>query len=86
MPTAWTVSLGEATEQLAERDNVSRKEQDAFAARSHQRAQRAWDRGFYDAQVVTVTGVDLTRDESIRPDTSEETLSALNRSSGPTAP
>ena len=31
MPGAWTVSLGEATEQLREREQVSREDQDAFA-------------------------------------------------------
>lgn len=77
MPAEWTVSLGEATEQLREREGVSREEQDAFALRSHRRAVEAWDRGFYDDQVVAVPGVDLDRDESIRADTTLEKLAGL---------
>jgi len=77
MPGAWTVSLGEATEQLRVREGVSREDQDEFALRSHQNATAAWDAGFYDNQVVKVPGADLDRDESIRADTSRERLAAL---------
>jgi acetyl-CoA acetyltransferase family protein len=77
MPDAWTVSLGEATEQLREREGVTREEQDEFALRSHERAAAAWDRGFYDGQVVAVPGVELARDESIRADTTLEKLAGL---------
>src|SRR5688572_20347301 len=77
LPGAWTVSLGEATEQLREREGVSREDQDEFALRSHRSAAAAWDSGFYDDQVVAVPGVELTRDESIRGDTTLDRLSAL---------
>jgi acetyl-CoA acetyltransferase family protein len=77
MPAVWTVSLGEATEQLREREGVSREDQDAFALRSHQAAAAAWDAGFYDSQTVKVPGTDLDRDESIRRDTSLERLAGL---------
>jgi acetyl-CoA acetyltransferase family protein len=77
MPAHWTVSLGEATEQLREREHVTREQQDGFALRSHQAAAAAWDGGFYDEQVVPVPGAGLTRDESIRPDTSPEKLAGL---------
>lgn len=77
MPKQWTVSLGEATEMLCEREGIQRDEQDEFALRSHQGASRAWDNGFYDNQVVFVDGVDLLRDESIRADTSLEQLRDL---------
>ena len=77
MPAQWTVSLGEATEQLREREQVTREEQDEFALRSHQAAAAAWDGGFYDGQVVPVPGVNLARDESIRADTTLEKLAAL---------
>src|SRR5271165_7485634 len=77
MPEQWTVSLGEATELLREREGIGRDEQDEFALRSHQAAARAWDDGFYDNQVVYVDGVDLKRDESIREDTSIARLSDL---------
>ena len=78
MPGAWTVSLGEATEQLREREGVSREDQDAFALLSHESAARAWDQGFYDDLVVRVPGVDLDCDESIRPDASAEKLATLS--------
>ncbi len=77
MPPEWTVSLGEATELLRERHGITRESQDAFAARSHVLADRAWADGFYDDLVVAVPGVDLTRDESIRPDTTRERLAGL---------
>jgi acetyl-CoA acyltransferase len=77
MPKEWTVSLGEATEQLRDQFEVSRERQDAFAARSHQLAHRAWESGFYDDLVVTVGGTDLARDEGIRPGASVDTLAGL---------
>jgi acetyl-CoA acetyltransferase family protein len=77
MPEQWTVSLGEATELLREREGIGRDEQDEFAVRSHRSAARAWDDGFYDNQVVYVDGVDLKRDESIREDASIDRLSQL---------
>jgi acetyl-CoA acetyltransferase family protein len=77
MDPAWTVSLGEATEQLREREGITRERQDEFALRSHQRAVAAWDSGFYDQQVVAVPGVELARDESIRADASLEEMAAL---------
>jgi acetyl-CoA acyltransferase len=77
MPQEWTVSLGEANEMLAEKYSVPRERQDQFAARSHHAAAAAWDEGFYDDLVVPVPGVDLPRDEGIRPDTSVEALAGL---------
>ena len=77
MDEAWTVSLGEATEQLREREGITRERQDAFALRSHQTAAEAWSSGFYDNLVVAVPGVDLARDEAIRDDTSLDRLATL---------
>ena len=83
MPGEWSVSLGEATEQLREREGISRERQDEFAARSHRLADEAWAAGFYDDLVVPVPGVDLARDESIRADTTVERLSGLRTSFRP---
>ncbi|MGW5665831.1 thiolase family protein [Streptomyces sp. NPDC003758] len=77
MPEEWTVSLGECNEQLQVRFGISRERQDAFAARSHQLADAAWESGFYDRMVVPVEGVGLSRDEGIRPDTTVEKLAGL---------
>ncbi|MFF4018695.1 thiolase family protein [Streptomyces sp. NPDC001843] len=77
MPKEWTVSLGESNEQLRERFGISRERQDEFAARSHQLAHAAWESGFYDDLVVSVEGVELTRDEGIRPGSTPEVLAGL---------
>ncbi|MCU1685040.1 MAG: beta-ketoadipyl CoA thiolase [Amycolatopsis sp.] len=77
MPEQWTISLGESTEILAERYGIGREAQDAFAVRSHVNAAKAWDAGFYDDLVVSVDGVDLVRDEGIRPDSSMDKLAKL---------
>jgi acetyl-CoA acetyltransferase family protein len=83
MPKEWTVSLGEANEQLQERFSISRERQDAFAARSHNLAAAAWEAGFYDSLVVPVPDVDLARDEGIRPGSSAEKLAGLQPSFRP---
>ena len=81
MPKEWTVSLGEATEQLREKYGVTRERQDEFAARSHQLAAKAWDEGRYDNLVVPGPaprkGEPLTRDEGVRAESTAETLSGL---------
>src|SRR3954470_12521642 len=76
MPDQWTISLGVSAEKLAGMYDISRDAQDAFALRSHQLAAKAWDEGVL-AEVVAVPGVDLERDEGIRPDTSLEKLGRL---------
>jgi len=68
-------SMGETGENVAERWQVSREEQDAFALRSHQRWAAAAEAGRFDDELVTVNG--LARDEHPRPDTSIEKLGAL---------
>jgi acetyl-CoA acetyltransferase family protein len=80
MPSDWTVSLGEANELLAEKFSISRERQDEFAALSHHLAAAAWDDGFYDDLTVPVPGIDLRRDESIRPTTTAEKLAELRPS------
>jgi acetyl-CoA acyltransferase len=77
MPEEWTVSLGEANEQLADKFDVSRERQDEFAVRSHDLADQAWTDGFYDDLVVQVADTDLTRDEGIRAGSSVEGLGKL---------
>ena len=80
MPAEWTVSLGEANEQLQERFAISRERQDEFAARSHRLAAQAWADGSYDELVVGVDGVELARDESIRDGSTAEKLAGLTPS------
>ncbi|WP_029144426.1 acetyl-CoA C-acetyltransferase [Microbacterium luticocti] len=77
-------SMGASTERLNERFEVTRQQQDAVAARSHQRAAAAWDAGVFEAEIVPVQipqrrgePVTVTRDEGIRPDTTVDSLAAL---------
>jgi acetyl-CoA acetyltransferase family protein len=77
MPEQWTISLGASAEKLAGIYSISREAQDEFALRSHQRAQAAWEDGFYGHWVVPVPGTELERDENIRPDTTLEKLAKL---------
>jgi acetyl-CoA acyltransferase len=83
MPAEWTASLGESNEQLQEKFDISRERQDAFAYRSHQLAEQAWDDGFYDDLVTTVPNTELVRDEGIRSDTTVEKLANLKPSFRP---
>lgn len=83
MPAEWTVSLGECNEQLTERFAISRERQDEFAARSHLLADAAWNEGFYADLVVSVPGVELARDEGIRPGSTASKLAGLKPSFRP---
>jgi acetyl-CoA acyltransferase len=74
-PKEWVRSLGACAEHVAAVLGIGRAEQDAWAARSHQRADAAWVNGAHDGFVMPVDGVE--RDESIRPGTTVETLAAL---------
>lgn len=78
LPAEWTVSLGEATEDLATSAGIGREESDAYAMRSHQLAAAAWSGDGTEADhVVTVPEVDLAHDESVRADVSLEGLGRL---------
>ncbi len=80
MPAEWAVSLGEGTEQLADKYTVSRDAQDAFAAASHVNAHAAWEAGHFDAESIPYPDLALVRDECIRPDSSVESLAKLKPS------
>jgi 3-oxoadipyl-CoA thiolase len=68
-------AMGETGENVAERYDVSRKDQDAFALASQQRWAAAAEAGRFDDELVPVG--DFARDEHPRPDTSLEKLAAL---------
>jgi acetyl-CoA C-acetyltransferase len=63
--------------------NLTREEQDAFSARSHQLAAEAWKNGVFDDEVVPVEivsrrgTVTISQDEGVRGDTTTESLSGL---------
>jgi acetyl-CoA acetyltransferase family protein len=77
MNPKWTVSLGETAEILADMFAISRDEQDEFAVQSHAKASAAWEAGFFENQILNFAGAKLDTDESIRTDTSLETLAKL---------
>jgi 3-oxoadipyl-CoA thiolase len=69
-------SMGETGENVAERYDVSRDEQDDFALSSQRRWAAAAEAGAFADELVTVNGIE--RDEHPRPETSAEKLKALN--------
>ena len=75
------IPQGISADIIASLDGLSREDLDAFAARSHERASKAWEEGRFDRTVVPVkdqNGVTLLdRDETIRPGTTVEGLSGL---------
>ena len=68
-------SMGETGENVAERYDVSREEQDEFALQSQRRWAEAAEAGRFDDELVPVG--DVTRDEHPRPDTNLEKMAAL---------
>ena len=76
--------MGETAEKLAERDRLTRGEQDEYALESQRRTAAAWEAGNFDAEVVAVEGRDASgrlirveRDEHFRPDSTLEKLAKL---------
>lgn len=69
------LSMGEHQALTTARWGISRADQDAVALASHQRLTAAWNAGFFDDLVTAYRG--LTRDQTLRPDTSREKLAAL---------
>ncbi|PMR71410.1 acetyl-CoA C-acyltransferase FadA [Halomonas heilongjiangensis] len=76
--------MGLTAELLGKMHGVSRQEQDRFGVRSHQRAQAAMEKGYFDNEVVGVEGHDqrgfrvrVDRDEVIRADASLEKMAEL---------
>ncbi|WP_028116954.1 acetyl-CoA C-acyltransferase FadA [Ferrimonas senticii] len=76
--------MGLTAEMLGKLHGISREQQDAFGARSHQKAHEATLSGRFDKEIVAIEGHDaegrlikIKHDEVIRPETTIETLSAL---------
>ena len=85
----WDQATAQAMGALTEDYNqahtqLTREEQDAFAAASHQRAATAWKNGVFDDEVVPVEipqrkgdPIVFSQDEGIRADTTADTLAKL---------
>ncbi|GAA4715824.1 acetyl-CoA C-acetyltransferase [Promicromonospora umidemergens] len=79
LPDAY-ISMGQTAENVAALRNVTRADQDEFAARSQQRAQAAIAAGFWARDITPVTlpdGTVLTADDGPRAGTTTETLATL---------
>ena len=79
-----TIGLGETAEVIAEEYGVSREAQDAFAAESQQRAERAIAAGRFDDEIIPVSipqrkgdPVIVSSDEHPRANTTAESLARL---------
>ncbi len=80
----WTIGLGETAEVIAEEFGVTREAQDAFAAESQQRAERAMAADVFADEIVPVSvprrkgdPIVIDTDEHPRADTTAESLARL---------
>jgi acetyl-CoA C-acetyltransferase len=78
------VAMGASTEKYNGRYELTREQQDAFAARSHQRAAAAIENGLFAQEIAPVSipqrkggPVLVSTDEGVRPDTTVDTLGKL---------
>ncbi|WP_117016984.1 acetyl-CoA C-acetyltransferase [Aeribacillus pallidus] len=88
----YYMSMGHTAEQVAQKYNISREEQDEFAVRSHQKAALAIQNEAFAEEIVPVEITNRTvdannklqekktifrQDEGVRPETTKEALSSL---------
>ncbi|KZM55237.1 acetyl-CoA C-acetyltransferase [Aeribacillus composti] len=88
----YYMSMGHTAEQVAQKYNISREEQDEFAVRSHQKAALAIQNEAFAEEIVPVEITNRTvdannklqekktifrKDEGVRPETTKEVLSSL---------
>nr|KMM69873.1 3-ketoacyl-CoA thiolase A [Coccidioides posadasii RMSCC 3488] len=90
--------MGITSENVASRYGINRHDQDAFSAKSHQKAAAAQKNGLFDKEIVAVTTktiptdkpdgpaeeITLTKDDGIRPTVSLEKLATLKPAFSPT--
>ncbi|MHC4823267.1 MAG: acetyl-CoA C-acetyltransferase [Planctomycetota bacterium] len=76
--------MGLTGELVADEIEISREQQDAFAAESHRRAAAAWEGGKFDAETFTVEvpqrrkdPLQVSRDEGVRADVTADSLAKL---------
>ncbi|WP_022916980.1 acetyl-CoA C-acetyltransferase [Ruania albidiflava] len=78
------MSMGEHQAITTRRWSITREAQDEVALASHQNLARAYDDGLFDDLITPFRG--LTRDQSLRPDTSAEKLAKLTPVFGTSSP
>ncbi len=74
------IAMGETAENVAEREKISREDQDRYAVKSQDAAVRARDNGFFDREIIPVplpNGEMFSKDDSPRPGTTVEVLGTL---------
>jgi acetyl-CoA C-acetyltransferase len=78
------IAMGQTAENVAESENVSRKDQDEFAVLSQNRATTSLERGFWEDEITPIETTDaegkpvtVTKDDGIRPGTTYEKVSSL---------
>jgi acetyl-CoA C-acetyltransferase len=83
------IAMGESTDRHSRRYGISREEQDAFGAASHQRAAAAQKNGVFAEEITPVEvpqkrgePLVIAEDEGVRPDTTVETLAKLRPAFG----
>ena len=75
--------MGTTAENVADRYSVSREDADAYAVRSHQRAAKAIDEGYFEDQIVPIEvkqkkeTIQFTKDEHVRPNADMDTFAKL---------
>src|SRR6056297_327009 len=87
------ISMGLTAENVADKYDVSREDQDKFALKSHQKAVKAWEEGYFDEQITPIDVIHkyvtsngemaeeqftFSKDEGPRKDTTIDALSGLN--------
>lgn len=84
--TMENLSMGMTSEEVAKKYGISREDCDAFAVRSQSLGCKAWEEGYFDEQIVAIPIKNggkkqlFTKDETLRPDTTMETLASLKPS------
>jgi acetyl-CoA acyltransferase len=73
------LQMGMTAEKVAEEYGISREQQDAYAARSQQRATEATESGRFDDEIIPIETEEgtVSEDEGIRPGTTAEKLAEL---------
>jgi acetyl-CoA C-acetyltransferase len=79
---SYQIMMGQTAENLAEKYDISREEQDIIACRSHRNASSAIKNGYFKSQIVSIGSAKkkenrIDTDEHPRPDINMETLKKL---------
>src|SRR5262249_48248404 len=74
------IAMGQTAENVAQREKISREDQDRYAVKSQAAAVKARDGDFFDREIIPIplpNGQTFTKDDGPRPGTSMEVLATL---------